>query len=483
MAFPLLVRAVRLSFEAVDRRLEEAAGTLGASRLWVFATVTLPLALPGVLAGMVLAYAKALGEFGATITFVSNIPGETQTLPSAIYTYTQVPGGEAGALRLTLVSIAPRLRRAGRLGAAGPAGGPHGPRPLMLEVDIALPPGRARRSQVALHGRRRRHRPVRPLGRRQDLDRQRDRRPAAARRAAASCSTASRCSTPARGIDVPRHRRRIGYVFQDAAPVPAPHRAPQPALRPLVHAARARRRGSLDEVVELLGIAPLLDAPARHAVRRREAAGRDRPRAAGQPAPAPAGRAAGLARPARKAEILPYLDRLRARGRVPILYRQPRARRGDPARRHAGAGLATAGSPPPARWARSWRGSTSGPLTGRAEAGSILPGHGRRPARGLPADRARRCWASRCWCRASTPPAGTPVRLRVRARDVAVATRVPEEISIRNQLFGRIAGVAPGAGRLRRARDRPRRPPAARAAHPPRRRRAGPRAPASRSWR
>ena len=106
MAFPLLVRAVRLSFEAVDRRLEEAAGTLGASRPWVFATVTLPLALPGVVAGMVLAYAKALGEFGATITFVSNIPGETQTLPSAIYTFTQIPGGESGALRLTLVSIA-----------------------------------------------------------------------------------------------------------------------------------------------------------------------------------------------------------------------------------------------------------------------------------------------------------------------------------------------------------------------------------------
>jgi molybdate transport system permease protein len=106
MGFPLLVRAVRLSFEAVDRKLEDAAGTLGASRPWVFATVTLPLALPGVLAGMVLAYAKALGEFGATITFVSNIPGETQTLPSAIYTFTQVPGGEAGALRLTLVSVA-----------------------------------------------------------------------------------------------------------------------------------------------------------------------------------------------------------------------------------------------------------------------------------------------------------------------------------------------------------------------------------------
>jgi molybdate transport system permease protein len=106
MAFPLMVRAIRLSVEAVDKRLEEAAGTLGASRVWVFLTVTLPLIVPGILTGMVLAFAKAMGEFGATITFVSNIPGETQTLPSAIYTFTQVPGGDAGALRLTLVSIA-----------------------------------------------------------------------------------------------------------------------------------------------------------------------------------------------------------------------------------------------------------------------------------------------------------------------------------------------------------------------------------------
>jgi molybdate transport system permease protein len=106
MAFPLMVRAIRLSSEAVDRRLEAAAGTLGAGPLWVFATVTLPLILPGVIAGMILTFAKAMGEFGATITFVSNIPGETQTLPTAIYTFTQVPGGELGALRLTLVSIA-----------------------------------------------------------------------------------------------------------------------------------------------------------------------------------------------------------------------------------------------------------------------------------------------------------------------------------------------------------------------------------------
>jgi molybdate transport system permease protein len=105
MGFPLLVRAIRLSFEVIDRRLEDAAATLGASRFWVFLTVTLPLALPGVIAGMVLCFAKALGEFGATITFVSNIPGETQTLSAAIYTYTQIPNADAAALRLVIVAI------------------------------------------------------------------------------------------------------------------------------------------------------------------------------------------------------------------------------------------------------------------------------------------------------------------------------------------------------------------------------------------
>ncbi|MER8863491.1 molybdate ABC transporter permease subunit [Mesorhizobium sp. M0751] len=105
MGFPLMVRAIRLSIEAVDRKIEAAAGTLGANPLWVFGTITLPLILPGLIAGAILSFAKAMGEFGATITFVSNIPNETQTLPSAIYTFTQVPGGDAGALRLTLISI------------------------------------------------------------------------------------------------------------------------------------------------------------------------------------------------------------------------------------------------------------------------------------------------------------------------------------------------------------------------------------------
>src|SRR5207249_11696428 len=102
----LLVRASCLTIEGLDRRLEQAAGTLGARPLFVFATVTLPLAAPGILAGSILSFAKALGEFGATITFVSNIPGETQTIPSAIYTFTQIPGGDAAAGRLVLVAIA-----------------------------------------------------------------------------------------------------------------------------------------------------------------------------------------------------------------------------------------------------------------------------------------------------------------------------------------------------------------------------------------
>ena len=106
MGFPLMVRAIRLSIEAVDTRLEAAASTLGANPAWVFLTVTLPLMVPGIIAGMILCFAKAMGEFGATITFVSNIPGETQTLPSAIYSFTQVPGGDAEALRLTAISVA-----------------------------------------------------------------------------------------------------------------------------------------------------------------------------------------------------------------------------------------------------------------------------------------------------------------------------------------------------------------------------------------
>ncbi|MEO6946577.1 MAG: molybdate ABC transporter permease subunit [Nitrobacter sp.] len=106
MSFPLLVRPMRLSIEAIDRRLEQAAGTLGAAPWQVFLTITLPLALPGILAGMIMGFAKALGEFGATITFVSNIPGETQTISSAIYSLIQTPFGDTAALRLVIISAA-----------------------------------------------------------------------------------------------------------------------------------------------------------------------------------------------------------------------------------------------------------------------------------------------------------------------------------------------------------------------------------------
>ena len=109
MGFPLMVRPIRLSLESIDRRVEDAAATLGASPMWVWLTVTLPLALPGVIAGLVLAFARALGEFGATITFAANIPGETRTLPLAIYTFIQVPGGESQAAQLILISIAVSL--------------------------------------------------------------------------------------------------------------------------------------------------------------------------------------------------------------------------------------------------------------------------------------------------------------------------------------------------------------------------------------
>ncbi len=105
MGFPLMVRAMRLSIEAIDTGLEDAARTLGAPRLRVFLTITLPLAMPGIFTGALLSFARSLGEFGATITFVSNIPGETRTLPLAIYTLTQVPGGDAAALRLSIIAI------------------------------------------------------------------------------------------------------------------------------------------------------------------------------------------------------------------------------------------------------------------------------------------------------------------------------------------------------------------------------------------
>ena len=259
MGFPLLVRAIRLSIEAVDARLESAAGTLGANPLWVFATITLPLCLPGVIAGAILCFAKAMGEFGATITFVSNIPGETQTLPSLIYTFTQIPGGDAGAMRLTLVSIAISMLAllgsellARRIGVAASDGG------MSLDVDIDHARGSFRLAArfsaapglTALFGRsgsgkttpgrhRRRPDPARPRPRRR-------RRPGAGRHRARRL----------RAEASPPHRLRL--PGQPA--VPASQRAPQPALRALVQPrGRRRRAGDLASVVELLGIGHLLE--------------------------------------------------------------------------------------------------------------------------------------------------------------------------------------------------------------------------------
>ena len=181
MAFPLLVRPIRLSIEAVDRRLEQAAGTLGAAPWRVFLTITLPLALPGVLAGMVLGFAKAIGEFGATITFVSNIPGETQTISSAIYSLIQTPDGDAAALRLVVVSIVIAMAALvasewfARRATTTPAR-----ELIMLRVDVAKQLGEfSHRGLVRQRGPR--HRAVRRLRRRQDLADQHDRRIAAAR--------------------------------------------------------------------------------------------------------------------------------------------------------------------------------------------------------------------------------------------------------------------------------------------------------------
>ena len=197
MAFPLLVRAIRLSFEAIDRRLEDAASTLGANRVWRFVTVTLPLALPGIIAGMVLAFAKALGEFGATITFVSNIPGETQTISAAIYTLTQIPGGDAARCSS---SSSPSSSRSPRWSRRN--GSPAAPACAFTEIEMLV--GRRRKAARRILARRdvrqrqRRDRAVRPVRRRQDLHRQHDRRAGRRRTAAASRSTTTCCSTAPR---------------------------------------------------------------------------------------------------------------------------------------------------------------------------------------------------------------------------------------------------------------------------------------------
>ncbi len=160
MGFPLMVRAIRLSIESLDRGLESAASTLGASRFDVFRTVTLPLIMPGIITGTILAFAKAMGEFGATITFVSAIPGETKTLAAAIYGYTQVPGGDEGAMRLTLISVVVSLAALLASECWPPGAGPHGGPRCLKSISVTA---RGFPNRVSLHDRRRPHRTGRPL--------------------------------------------------------------------------------------------------------------------------------------------------------------------------------------------------------------------------------------------------------------------------------------------------------------------------------
>ena len=293
MSFPLLVRPIRLSIEAVDRRLEQAAGTLGAAPWRVFLTITLPLALPGVLAGMVLGFAKAIGEFGATITFVSNIPGETQTISSAIYSLIQTPDGDTAALRLVVVSIVIALARADRLRMVRAARHPAPARELiMLRVDVIKQLGEFS-IEACVRQRGPRHRPVRRLGRRQDLADQHDRGLAAAR---------SRHH---------RHRRRNAGRHRGAHPRPGaspPHRLCVPGC-PAVSASRCAAKSRLRPAHE----PPCrrsratharhrsarhrrpAGSPSRSTVRRRAPARRARTRAVVEAEIAAAGRAAGIA--------------------------------------------------------------------------------------------------------------------------------------------------------------------------------------------
>ena len=319
MSFPLLVRPIRLSIEAVDRRLEQAAGTLGAAPWRVFATVTLPLALPGVLAGMVLGFAKAIGEFGATITFVSNIPGETQTISSAIYSLIQTPDGDTAALRLVVVSIVIAMARADRVRMvraarhAAPAW-----ELTMLRVDVTKKLGEfSLEASFTSEGR------VTGLF------------GASGAGKTSLINMIAGLLKPDRGIiaidgetlddtsarlHVPPHRRRIGYVFQDARLFPhldvgqnldygrrMNRLAEDPAQRKRVtESARYRRSCWIAAPAKLSG-----------GERQRVALGRallSKPRLLLLDEPL------GSLDEGRKVEILPYLVRLRDEANVPMVY-------------------------------------------------------------------------------------------------------------------------------------------------------------------
>ena len=263
MAFPLMVRAIRLSFEATDRGLFEAASVLRASPWDRFWSLALPLAWPGVLAGAVTAFAAGLGEFGAVITFASNVPGETQTLPLAIYSALQTPGGEALALRLAAISMTAAI--AGLVARrADPALGAAEARSVSLILEnAAVPPRRIPSRSVLRCARRRHHRGLRPVRRRQVDAALHHRRPAPARSGPHRAGEAACSRTPRSANARRRTLRGIGLVFQDARLFPhltvrgnlayAERRRPADRVAPV-----------LDEMAKRLDIADLLDRPVRN---------------------------------------------------------------------------------------------------------------------------------------------------------------------------------------------------------------------------
>ena len=319
MAFPLMVRAIRLSVEAVDTRLEDAAGTLGAGPLWVFATVTLPLILPGIIAGMILAFAKAVGEFGATITFVSNIPGQTQTLPSAIYTFTQVPDGRRRRDALDAGGHRHRHGRPARLRVFRAKGEEADGRAMSISVAISQTLGAFQLDAgfesagrlTALFGPSGSGKTsvINAIGRADTADRgeNRGRRP--------PC-----WSTRPPGSSSPRTRRRIGLRLP-GRPRLFPHLSVAQNLRyGRFFTPQSERYADFDGIVDLLGIVHLLErmpGQLSGGEKQRVAIGRAliaSPRLILMDEPL-----ARLTRPAR-AEILPYIERLRDETGVPIVY-------------------------------------------------------------------------------------------------------------------------------------------------------------------
>ncbi len=444
MSFPLMVRAMRISLENVDRGLEEAARTLGAGAIDRFATITLPLMLPGVLAGAITAFSAALGEFGAVITFVSNIPGETRTLPLALYSALQTPGGDAAAARLACISFALGTRRPA---AVGVVRAPRAARvgPLMLSVDVKKRRGSflARRTfRAADPGSRR---SVRPLGLRQDHPRQRHRRAACGPTPAAWRSTTPFCWIPARRI------RRAARA--------APHRLCVPG-RAAVSAPERRRQSALWGEARTA-------AALRHSRYRHRAAGSWAPSWIGAPTQLSGGERqrvaigrALLSQPslllldeplasldaARRNEVLPYLETLRDQLDIPMVYVSHDF---DEVLRLATHVVLMESGRTIAQGGVGEMSLNEGlrSIIGADAVGAIVDGTvlGTEASSGLMRVRVGHgelhLQAASLGLQAANLGLGAKLRVQLLARDLIVATQVPQHLSVRNLLAGVITAV------------------------------------------